>query len=515
MSAPATPTTINYGVRLTPARMNVVTAALLLGVIAYTIPSNMLTPLLVSLEAAYHVSAVAAIWISLVPLLAGAALLPTLCRLGDTMGWKKSVSVGGLVCLLLGALISAVSSNLPLLLVGRFFTGIGAVVFPLLCGIINDEFPLVRRKVAVSMVSACLFLGVGIGGIIAGEFVEHHANFRIVFWGAAVLAVIGLAAVSILVPNGRGPAADAPAKWWQAIDSFGAVGFAIPVIALDIAFSEMSVWGWGSWQVIFLIVLAVAVGIAWVLVERRLRNPLADQSLFWSRPIWVSNSVSILSGFAAIGSIISVSTFAQMPAIPGLNGLGAGPVSGTWVIIPVEWAGLIMGPITGYLSRRVGKGPFLFAGAVFETIGLLLLIGFHGSLAELAICMVVVGIGVGMVISSFALVYVEDVPPEHVGRLFGISTILATGVGGSLGGAVFGAFLSANTLPPVKGLPPGLPSIQAFHGFWLLTAGLTALAAVVASVYMVTYWAGLRGGDRAMVQRPVIEEDTIPAEPVG
>jgi MFS family permease len=508
MSAPTTSsTTVNYGIRLTPRRMTVVTAALLFALIGYSIPSNMLVPLLTSLEASYGISAVAAIWISLIALLSGAAFVPSLCRLGDTMGWKKSMAMTGLACLALGGLIAAVSTSLPLLLAGRAVTGVGLVMFPMLAGIVNDEFPVVRRKIAISLISATLFFGLGIGGVIAGLIVEHHASFRIVFWGSAILPALGLIVMALGVPNGRGPAPGAPARWWQAVDSFGAVGFAIPAIALDIAFSEEPAWGWGSWQVIFLIVVAVAVAISWVLVERRLPDPLVDQSVFWSRPMWVNNAVSILAGFGLFGALVATSTFAQMPRVPGLNGLGAGPVAGAWIIVPAEWATVIMGPLTGYMSRRLGKGPFLCGGAIVEGLGLLLVIAFHGSLAELAICMAVVGIGVGMVVASFGLIYVEDIPPEHVGRLFGISPILATGVGGSIGGAVFGAFLTSNTLPPAPGAPKGLPplpSIQAFQGFWGLAAGLSLLGAAFAAVYLVTYWNGFRG-DKAMVRRPGIE----------
>jgi MFS family permease len=512
-TAPTTSsTTVNYGIRLTPSRMTIVTAALLFALIGYSIPSNMLVPLLTSLEASYHISAVAAIWISLIALVSGAAFVPTLCRLGDTMGWKKSLAIAGLACLALGAFIAALSDSLPLLLAGRAITGVGLVMFPMLAGIINDEFPVIRRKVAIALMSAFLFLGTGIGGVVAGLIVEHHASFRIVFWGACVLPMLGLLGMVFLVPNGRGRAPGAPEKWWQAVDVFGAAGFAIPAIALDIAFSMEPTWGWASWQVIFLIVIAVVVAIAWVIVERRVENPLVDQAVFWSRPMWVNNAVSILAGFGLFGALVATSTFAQMPPVPGLGGLGAGPVAGAWVIVPAEWATVIMGPLVGYLSRKAGKGPFLTLGCVLEGLGLLLVIAFHGSLAELAICMAVTGIGVGMVVSSFGLIYVEDIPPEHVGRMFGISPILATGVGGSIGGAVFGAFLSSNTLPPAPhapaGLPP-LPSFQGFEGFWGLTAGLSLLGAAFAAVYLVTYWSGFRG-DRAMVRRPGIE-GAVPA----
>ena len=167
-------------------------------------------------------------------------------------------------------------------------------------------------------------------------------------------------------------------------------------------------------------------------------------------------------------------------------------------------------PVVGYLSRRAGKGPFLCGGALIEGLGLLLVIVFHGSLAELTLCMAVTGTGLGMVVSSFGLVYVEDVPPEHVARMSGIAPILATGVGGSLAGAVFSAFLTANPLPGTLSGPP-LPSIRAFEGFWGLAAGLTLLGAAFAAVYLVSYWSGLRGGDRAMVRRPAID-GTVPED---
>lgn len=501
-------TSISDGVRLSPRRMTVVAAALLFGVAGYAIPSNMLLPLLPSLETSYRISAVAAIWISLIALLSGAAFVPTLCRLGDTMGWKKQLVVTGLACLTVGALISALSSSLPLLLVGRAITGVGLVLFPMTAGIVNDEFPVVRRKVAVALIGAILFLGVGIGGVVAGLLVEHHGSFRSVFWGAAGLAFLGLLAVALLVPPGRGRQPGAAAHWWQAVDPYGAAGFAIPAIALDIAFSEEPTWGWGSWQVITLIAAAVVVAVAWVLVERRLPSPMVDQAVFWSRPMWVNNAVSILTGFGFFGAAVAVSTFAQMPHLPGLNGLGSSAVVAAMVIVPTEWLTVVMGPLTGYLSRRMGKGPFLFAGALFEALGLLLVIAFHASLAELVVCMVLVGIGNGMVSASFGLIYVEDIPPEHVGRMFAISPILATGVGGSIAGAVFGAFLTANALPPAPGAPagaPALPSVSAFEGFWGLAAGLTLLGAAFAAVYLVTYWSGFRGGDRAMRPRPGLD----------
>jgi MFS family permease len=497
------------GIRLSPNRMTLVTGVLAYAMLSYSVTSNMLVPLLPALERAYRVSAVTAVWITLTSLLAGAAFIPSLCRLGDTLSWKKSMALAGLACLVLGGVIAALSTTIPLLLVGRALQGVALVVFPMIAGIVNDEFPVVRRKVAISLLSAALFLGTGIGGVLAGLLVEHHGSFRIVFWLSAVLPLIALPLVALTVPRGRRPAG-APANWRQAVDLAGAAGFAIPAIALDIAFSEAPAWGWHSARVITLYVVAAVVAVAWVLVERRLAHPMVDMKVFWSRPIWVNNAVSVLAGFGLLGAAIATATFVQMPPAPGLGGLGGSAVTGALIILPAEWMMLVVGPIVGYLSRRSGKGPFLFGGAVLEGAGLLLVMAFHGSLLEIGLCMAVMGIGVGAVCSSFGLIYVEDVPPEHVGRLFGISPILSLGVGGSIGGSVFAAFLTSNHLPGST-----LPSIGAFQGFWALSGALSLLGAAFAAVYLVTYWSGLRGGDRAMVRRPLLEPVAAPVPGAG
>jgi MFS family permease len=198
--------------------MSLVTGVLVYALLSYSITSNMLIPLLPALEHAYGTSPVTAVWVTLAALLAGAAFVPTLCRLGDTLGWKKSMTIVGLGCLLVGGVIAAVSTTVPLLLLGRAFQGVSLLAFPMIAGIVNDEFTVTRRKVAISLLSATLFFGSGAGGVIAGLLVEHAASFRIVFWMSALLPLLAIPLVAVFIPRGRGPAPDAPANRWRVID---------------------------------------------------------------------------------------------------------------------------------------------------------------------------------------------------------------------------------------------------------------------------------------------------------
>lgn len=484
--------------RLTPGRMSVATGVLVYGLLSYSLTSNMLTPLLPRLEQAYGVGHVSAIWISLIALLAGAVFIPTLCRLGDSLDVKKGMLLVGLGCLAAGGVVSAVSSTMPPLLVGRALQGVGLLAFPMAAGVVNDEFPVTRRKVGISLLSAALFLGTGMGGVLAGLLVEQSADFHLVFWLSALLPLAAIPLVAAYTPRGR-RSVGLPPGWWRNVDVAGAAGFAIPAIALDVAFSEGENWGWGSPAIVTAFVVAVVVAVGWVLVERRVKNPLIDMQIFFSRPMWVNNSVSVLAGFGIFGAAVATSTYVQLPAGPGVNGLGCSPVQGALIILPAEWMMLVVGPIVGYLSRQVGKGLFLTAGAAFEALGFVVLLLAHGSLLGVGLSMAVVGLGVGSVSASFGLIYVEDIPPEHVGRMFGISPILANGVGGSLAGAVFAAMLSSQSAPGTE-----VPSEQAFESFWLIATGTSVAAMIIASVYLVTFWNGFRGGDRAMV-RPDVE----------
>lgn len=485
----------SFEVRLAPSRMSLVTGVILFALLSYSLTSNMLTPLLPGLEKAYQVSPVTAIWIVLVTLLAGAVFVPSLCRLGDVYDAKKGMVLIGLGSLVVGGVFAAVSPGLSLLFVGRALQGVGLLVFPMAAGVVNDEFPVLRRKLAMGLMSAALFVGIGVGGVLAAVLVERSDGFRLVFWMSAALPLVAMPLVAAFVPRGRS-SLGRPGQWWREIDLPGAVGFAVPAIALVIALSRGSTWGWTSPAVVILFVVAAVTFAAWVIIEGRVAKPLVDMKIFFSRPLWVNNSVAILGGFGLVGGAVATSTFVQLPPVAGVHGFGLRAVQGALIILPAESMMLLVGPIVGYLSRRTGKGLFLTGGVVVQMLGFVLLLAAHSSIATIFLSMVVVGIGSGSVAASFGLIYVEDVPREHVGRLFGISPILANGVGGSLAGAVFAAVLTSHTVPGTK-----LPSEAGFETFWTIAVCVLAAGAVISSVYLVTYWAGLRGGDRAMVRR--------------
>jgi MFS family permease len=112
-------------------------AVLALAGLAYGLLS-LVTPALPALQHELHTSASATAWLLTGYLLSGAVATPLIGRLGDIYG-KDRTLVATLALLVIGMLLSALATSLPLMLAGRVVGGVGAGVFPLAFGIIRDE----------------------------------------------------------------------------------------------------------------------------------------------------------------------------------------------------------------------------------------------------------------------------------------------------------------------------------------------------------------------------------------
>ncbi|MEA2146345.1 MAG: hypothetical protein QOG59_1932, partial [Solirubrobacteraceae bacterium] len=122
---------------------NLTFAILALGGGTYAVLQSLVAPALPAIQRDLHVSAASVAWILSAYLLSASVLTPIIGRLGDMFG-KEHTLVAVLVALALGTLVAAVSSSLPLMLLGRVIQGAGGAIFPLAFGIIRDEFPRER-----------------------------------------------------------------------------------------------------------------------------------------------------------------------------------------------------------------------------------------------------------------------------------------------------------------------------------------------------------------------------------
>jgi MFS family permease len=160
--------------------------------------------------------------------------------------------------------------------------------------------------------------------------------------------------------------------------------------------------------------------------------------LFRRRASVVANGVSFLMSFGMFGSIFLLSQFFQI--VQGLNPLDAGIRILPWTFTPV-----IVAPIAGWASGRIGARPILVAGMTLMAVGLgwiAALTSTTVSYPSLVPAFVISGAGMGLFFAPIANVVLSAVPREDEGKASGANNTIRE-LGGVFGIAVLGAIFSA------------------------------------------------------------------------
>jgi predicted MFS family arabinose efflux permease len=196
--------------------------------------------------------------------------------------------------------------------------------------------------------------------------------------------------------------------------------------------------GWTSLTVLPPIVaggLLMAAFIAW---ELRTPEPMLPLALFRSRGFTVTNVTSLLMFFGMFGSIFLLAQFLQV--VQHYSPLEAGLRTLPWTAMPV-----VITPIAGALSDRIGSRPLLVAGLGLQAIG----IGWLAAIASptvayiaLVPAFVVAGIGMSLFFAPVANLVLASVRRDQEGIASGANNAIRE-LGGVFGIAVLGAVFSA------------------------------------------------------------------------
>jgi EmrB/QacA subfamily drug resistance transporter len=435
-----------------------------LGGLAYAVLQSLVAPALSTLGHDLNASTESISWVLTAYLLSASVLTPILGRLGDMVG-KRRVLIGVLVALGLGTLLAALAPDLAVLIVARAVQGAAGAILPLSIGIVRDELPRKKVGVTVGLLSAIFGVGAGVGIVAAGPIVEH-LSWHWLFWLPLVLVVIALLGAIFGMK-------ESPVRTPGRLDVLGSGVLSVALVALLLAISDGQDWGWGNARTVGLIALGVVALVAFVLVERRVREPLIDMRLMRLRGVWATDMVALILGFAMFGTFVLVPTLLQLPAATGY-GFGKSVSQAGLFLLPTVLMMIICGPLAGILDRRFGPRLPMFLGAVFVVVAFTLPALAHGSLWQVLVSGALTGAGIGLAFAAMSNAIIESVPAAQTGEASSVNTIART-IGSSLGTAVVAAVISSNTTAQ------GLPTDNAFTlGFW--ACACVAVLAVLAAV---------------------------------
>ncbi|MFG1923083.1 MFS transporter [Cryptosporangium sp. NPDC048952] len=453
---------------------------------------TLVVPVVADIQADLGVSTSAASWVVTANLLAAAVLTPMLGRLGDLYG-RRPVMLGVLAVVLVGSVLAATTSSLPLLLAGRVAQAASFGLFPLAIGMLREELPPRRLTGAMALVSGMLSVGAGFGLVVTGLLMRDGGDYHELFWLAAALTAIGLIGVWQL-PRRAGAATGS-------LDWAGAALLGLGLVLLILPLEEGNGWGWGSARVLGCLAAAVVVLVGFVLLERRITHPLVSPRMLSHRPIVVANTVGLFLGFSMFAVFLAVSALVQTPHGVAGYGFGASVLAASLVyLLPGTASGVISAPLGGRLVSRFGAKATLVIAAVLAGVGFAMLAVLHSTTWEVIVGALVVNTAVTFGYAALPALLVAHVEPAETGIANSVNSI-ARSVGMSLGTAFVVTMMTRN---PISG-PVPLPRETQFVTTFVVGAVLAALAAALVA------WALPRAREAHLTVREVEADEVLGA----
>jgi MFS family permease len=421
-------------------------------------------------------------WLLTITMLAGAVCAPMAGRLGDMIG-KRRVLAYALGIMTLGSLLGAVSWGFGSLVVARMLQGAAFGVLPLGISILKDELPPDRVLTGTATMSSTLGVGGAIGMPLAGV-IAQLLSWHAVFWAATGASLLMLTLVVLFVP-------ESPVRSGGRFDVLGALGLAVGLVALLLAISQGSSWGWASVPTIALFGGSVAVIAVWAVYQLRVRSPLVDLRTSTQPVVLLTNLATALVGVGMFASFMLTPLLLQAATATGY-GFGVSVMIAGVCMIPMGLGMLVFSPVSARLSARRGAHVTLLTGALIMVAGNVCLALLPSSLAVLVSVLMLLSIGTALCFSAMPTLIMNWVPVTETASANSLNALLRT-IGTSTCAAIGGTFLAAFTMDL------GGTRVASSTGFvltyWIAAGCSLAAAGLAVAVSVAVRRAGSRLAD--------------------
>ncbi|MFE1270199.1 MFS transporter [Streptomyces sp. NPDC058758] len=364
-----------------------------------------------------------------------AALLLVAGALADAHG-RRRVFLLGTLALGVTTALGAFAGSTALFTAARIAQGAAsAAILAGSLGLLADAYPSGRDRIrATGVWGAAVSGGIALGPLLAGALALVEWRSAYAALGAVALATAALGARTLAKPPAVRPPAVRPPGGGRRPDLAGATTLALALGALLTALT-LGRDGWLRPAPALLLLASVALTALFLLVERRVADPMVDPGLLRQPAFRASTVGALFTGLAVIG------LFSVLPALlqhgAGLSALAA---AGLFVL----WSGTAFA-VALQARRLAGRlsAPYQLAlGFVLSAAGVLVLLGTADSPAlpwpRLVAGLVVAGAGSGLLNAALPRLAVDSVPPEraamgsganntarYIGSAAGVSLMLA------------------------------------------------------------------------------------------
>lgn len=423
------------------------------------------------------------LWIMDIYAFMTAGFLVTMGTLGDRIGRRRLLMIGG-AAFGVASVLAAFSTSPEMLIVTRALLGVaGATLMPSTLALISTMFTNdAERGKAIGVWMSCFMAGTALGPVVGGVMLQWFWWGSVFLLGVPVMVVLLVAAPKLL-PEYRDPNGGK-------LDLVSVALSLATILPVIYGIKEVAHDGVGALP-LAIIAAGLAVGVVFVLRQRKLANPHVDVSLF-RFPAFSGALGMLLLGPAVMGGIgLFGNQFLQM--VENLSPLQAG----LWAV-PSALATVVSAMYAPSLAQRIRPGYIVCAGAGILALGALVLtqVTAESGLVSLVVGMTLVFFGFGPIASLGTELIIGAAPEEKAGSAASMSetsselgVALGVGILGAVGTAVYRGEI-ADTLPPggpeaAKDTLAGALSVVTDGGSAVLAAARTAFTSGLTTVALV------------------------------
>jgi EmrB/QacA subfamily drug resistance transporter len=378
----------------------------------------------------YGVAAQSAQWVLNASLLVLSGFLVLGGRLGDLLG-RRRIFILGAVLFTSASAIGGLAPTFVILLLARAAQGLGgALMLPATVAIIGASFgPATRGKALGTMGGAAAVagaLGPTIGGVLTSA----------VSWRLVLLVNVPIAAACVVATLAAVP--KDPARHGNVhVDLLGTLLLFLAIAGLVFGLTSTQGASFLSFEVGGSVLVAVVSALAFVVWERRAKEPLMNLSLLRRTPNYLGATISQgLAGMAEMGLGL------LLPLLLILN-LGMSPALAGLALIPTTIPMVILAPVAGrWYDRSGGRPPIVVGFLILAVSGLALAAGVSDGYLALLPGLLLFGTGLALVLTVNDPVSIDSVAESEDGQASGVSAT-AEQAGGAIGIAALYALFHA------------------------------------------------------------------------
>jgi EmrB/QacA subfamily drug resistance transporter len=382
-------------------------------------------------------------------------------RAADLLG-RRRILMLGLTLFTAASLLCALATTDALLIAGRAVQGLGgAVMLPAALSIVMNMFMEGAERNKALGIWGGLGAAAGTTGLIAGGILTKYAGWQSIFYVNVPIGVVALALAPRIVPDSR------LVESGRRFDALGAIVGTGGLVLLVDAISQAPQYGWGATRTIVILMASVVVLIAFLVIERRVKDPLLPLSIFRLRMVAGANVAGLLLGGSFFAFVFAGTLYMQQVLHYSALQTGA-----AWLAASVT--SMALAAISQLLVTRIGPRIVMATGMTLIGTGIIWAtrVPAHGHfLANLLGPFLLAGAGTAFSFIPISVAALAGVTERQSGLASGLLNT-STQIGGAIGTAIASSVAASRAhtlLRAGDALPTALTG--GFHQtFWVLGA---------------------------------------------